>query len=136
MIARNNIFNIRIGQNWTGRMPNNGVKGFCEFVSVPYCVRAALCILRSYRKRGIFTIESIISTWAPPSENNTSAYISFVCERLSVSKDYKISLYHPMDCYNLLASMAKFETGFILLPSCFDEGYFLFSNVESGLFEL
>lgn len=136
MIARNNIFNIRNGEKWLGRMSNAGVKGFCEFVSVPYCVRAALCILRSYSRRGISDVGSIIKTWAPPSENNTSAYISFVCDRLSVSRSYVISVYRPLDCYNFLASMAKFETGFILLPSIFDEGYSLFFNVESDLFSV
>lgn len=136
MIAKNNIFNIRTGEKWIGRMPTGGTNGFVDFVSVPYCVRAALCIIRSYNKRGIVDIESIINTWAPPSENNTSAYISFVCDRLSVSKSYVISVYKPMNSYNFLASMAKFETGFILLPSFFDEGYSLFLNVESDLFSL
>ena len=49
-------------------------------------IRALVKILLTYRfhhKR--FTVESIIERWAPPSENDTDAYIAFVCRKLGVN---------------------------------------------------
>jgi hypothetical protein len=51
---------------------------FVIFSSPIYGIRAMARILRSYKARGIVTLAGIIKTWAPPSENNTAAYISFV----------------------------------------------------------
>ena len=81
MIAKNNPFNIRnnIGNNWLGQTGSN--KGFCVFSRLEYGVRAACIIVcRSYRKRGILTIQEIINTFAPSSENDTDKYIVFVCK--------------------------------------------------------
>ena len=51
MIAKNNIFNIRAGQNWQGR---TGVrKGFVEFMNKEYAIRAWLLLMRTYRRRGL-----------------------------------------------------------------------------------
>ena len=71
MIAKNNPFNIRVGSRWLGLVGQN--KGFCEFASMEYGVRAAAYLLmRSYRKRGIMSIRAIIERFAPSSENDTA----------------------------------------------------------------
>lgn len=52
--------------------------GFRVFGSMDEGIRAAEAQLQRYADRGINTVENIISTWAPPSENDTKSYIAHV----------------------------------------------------------
>lgn len=78
----NNPLNIRISSSaWKGKINPSGDSAFEQFVSMEYGYRAALRTMRTYiNKYGANTIDKIISRWAPPSENNTLAYISNVCK--------------------------------------------------------
>lgn len=84
-IRNNNPGNIReTGADWLGQNGDDGA--FCIFIAPEYGIRAMARIFANYRKRGISTIEQIIMTWAPPSENNTQAYIAAVaheCESMA-----------------------------------------------------
>lgn len=79
MIYKNNPANIRSGSRWLGL---SGTRhGFCEFESLEFGLRALLYILfKYYYKYRLRSISSIISRFAPPSENDTSSYIRFVHE--------------------------------------------------------
>ena len=106
MIAKNNIFNIRAGQNWQGK---TGVRrGFVEFVNKEYAIRAWLILMRTYRRRGLTTLRQIVTTFAPPKENNTEAYIDFVCKQTKYNAGYEIK---ADSTYILLGiAMAAMET--------------------------
>lgn len=106
MIAKNNIFNIRAGQNWQGK---TGVRrGFVEFVNKEYAIRAWLILMRTYRRRGLTTLRQIVTTFAPPKENNTEAYIDFVCRQTKYNPGYEIK---ADSTYILLGiAMAAMET--------------------------
>ena len=87
-LRNNNPLNIRRvpGQHWKGQEPpsNSPLKGedreFVRFSSMEYGLRAAFCILDTYRRNyKAVCIEDIINRWAPPSENATSEYIRTVC---------------------------------------------------------
>ena len=106
MIAKNNIFNIRAGQNWQGK---TGVRrGFVEFVNKEYAIRAWLILMRTYRRRGLTTLRQIVTTFAPPKENNTEAYIDFVCKQTKYNSNYEIK---ADSTYILLGiAMAAMET--------------------------
>lgn len=78
-IQINNSFNLRYNpiNRWIGM--TGQYKGFCVFESMDYGIRAGIITLRTYiNKYHLTDVESIISRYAPPSENNTSNYISFV----------------------------------------------------------
>lgn len=79
MIAKNNPFNIRNNRKnkWQGQIGSR--KGFCMFSDLKYGVRAAAIIIRNYYEHGLVTPRQIITRFAPPSENDTGSYISFVC---------------------------------------------------------
>ena len=55
-------------------------------------------------------VDSIISRWAPPSENDTNAYIDFVCKEINVKPldklDNSIEHYLP-----LVKSIIRMENG-------------------------
>jgi hypothetical protein len=79
-IRNNNPGNIKLGTNWDGLSDEQNDDVFCQFKEPVWGIRALMRILLTYRfNHNIRTIEKIIDRWAPPSENNTEAYIAFVC---------------------------------------------------------
>ena len=83
-IRNNNPLNIRhSADRWEGMRMEQTDKSFVQFQSMAYGYRAAWKVLESYWKhfrqqRTVFTVKSIISRWAPPSENATESYIRTV----------------------------------------------------------
>ena len=72
---------IHSSSRWKGRSEKQTDSKFVQFETMYYGFRAAVIILcRSYYLRGWWTPESIISHWAPSTENNTKAYIAAVCK--------------------------------------------------------
>lgn len=106
MIGKNNIFNIRSGQKWLGSV--GSTRGFVDFASRDYCIRAWLKLMRTYRMRGIVTLEQIVSTFAPPSENDTRNYIGYCCDNLGCSPGFRFDC--DDDYIRLSQVMAMFET--------------------------
>ena len=112
MIAKNNIFNIRKGPKaWKGETGAN--KGFVEFESREYGIRAWIVLMRTYRqKHRCATVRAIITRFAPPSENNTQAYIKYCSERVYKSETTWLST--TADYVRLGCAMAQMETGTVL----------------------
>lgn len=106
MIGRNNIFNIRSGQRWLGSV--GSTKGFVDFASRDYCIRAWLKLMRTYRMRGIVSLEQIVSTFAPPAENDTRGYIGYCCDFLGCSPGFRFEC--DQDYFRLSLPMARVET--------------------------
>jgi hypothetical protein len=77
-----------------------------------YGLRAAFLILRRYiRRYKKNTISSIVSTWAPSSENNTIKYIDRVAQMTHLSPDEPIDYYDRDTMCKLVAAMAQVECG-------------------------
>lgn len=111
-IRNNNPLNIRIGNTWLGERPNPTDPAFEEFVTMEYGLRAAFIILRRYiRRYKKNTITSIVSTWAPSSENNTLKYIDRVAQMTHLSPDDHIDYYDRDTMCKLVAAMAQVECG-------------------------
>ena len=111
MIAKNNIFNIRTGAKWKGM---TGAKnGFVEFETREYGIRAWIVLMHNYRvKHRCATVRAIITRFAPPSENQTQAYIKYCRER--VYKSEITWLTTTADYVRLGCAMAKMETNTVL----------------------
>src|SRR6266850_7076468 len=92
-IRNNNPGNNRhTGARWQGMADEQPDPNFVTFIAPEYGIRAIVRILRSYTKRGKNTIRQYISTWAPPSENNTEAYVQSVVNRVGISADVEVAL--------------------------------------------
>lgn len=80
-IRNNNPGNIEKNPNnpWRGAI-NGQDSRFETFASPEWGIRAMVKIFRSYSRRGIDTVEEIISTWAPAHENDVRSYVMSVCE--------------------------------------------------------
>lgn len=87
--------NIRQGIRWHGlkdpahMTPEQKAETqFCVFENPAEGFRAMATILRNYKKlHAIHTIRGIISRWAPPTENNTGAYVNSVCNKVGMMPD-------------------------------------------------
>jgi hypothetical protein len=83
-IRNNNPLNIRhSADQWQGASTTQTDKNFVQFQSMAYGYRAAWKILDTYclrfrRERKVYNVRTIISRWAPPTENDTDAYIKSV----------------------------------------------------------
>lgn len=67
--------------------------------------------LQSYGKSGVNTIAGVIGKWAPPNENNTSAYIADVSQRLGIPPNQKIDLSNPLQRQALSTAISLHENG-------------------------
>lgn len=133
MIGKNNPLNIRTSAhyNWDGQ--EGATRGFCNFESVEKCRRAgAYLLMRSYRRAGVTKLADIIRRWAPAVENNTNAYISFVCKRTGFRLD--TTLCFVSDFAAVLAAMEIFEQG--VVNSARDGYYFTAKASYEYLIEL
>ncbi|MDY4387898.1 lytic transglycosylase domain-containing protein [Pectobacterium aroidearum] len=67
--------------------------------------------LSLYAQRGINTVEGIISTWAPSSENDTGAYVNAIAERLGVHPQAALNLQNPQVLGGLMNGIIHHENG-------------------------
>lgn len=112
MIGQNNILNIRTSSafNWNGQ--TGSTRGFANFESIELCRRAgAYLLMRSYRKAGCKTIDSIIRRWAPATENDTEGYIRFVSKLSGLPSTAKLCF--DNDYASILAAMEIMENGYV-----------------------
>lgn len=80
-VRNHNPGNIEWGDPWQGLVPQPGRKDprFCQFTTPAYGIRALARTLITYQdKHGIRTVTAAINRWAPPVENDTSAYVRAV----------------------------------------------------------
>lgn len=92
--------------------------GFCQFSSISYGIRALCRTLFSYHvKYGLNSVSEIISRYAPPSENDTAAYIDFVTSRM-VMRGYEPGVsdvfYNASTFLTLVESICQMETSYHL----------------------
>ena len=94
-IRNNNPGNIRHGANWQGLNPNSRSidAAFCVFNTPVAGIRALAKVLINYKKiYGLNTVRQIISRYAPPNENQTTAYVQSVARQLGVLPDVVIDI--------------------------------------------
>lgn len=122
-IRNNNPLNIRRNpkNNWVGKLEGGELldKEFEVFTSIEYGCRAALKLLRKYIKDGYNTPRKIIQRWAPPVENNTTAYLNMVCYWSDLEPYTVISHEDKDKLCRLAAAMARYENGVIVRLSHF-----------------
>lgn len=123
-IRNNNPLNIRIGNTWLGEVNNPTDTEFEQFVSLEYGLRAAFIILRRYiRRYHKNTISSIVSTWAPATENNTLKYIDYVAQVTGIAPDAQIEFFDKETMVRLVSAMARYECGQPVDEAKISKGY-------------
>ena len=134
-LRNNNPLNIRKvkGQHWQGEISSpRGEDGrglsFVHFSSLEYGLRAAFCILRTYRnKYKAVCIEDIITRWAPPTENDTRKYICDLCRLTGFGGKERLT---ESEWPKLVQAMARIECGTVLSEDVILKGFRLYRGSE------
>lgn len=85
---------------------------FARFETAFDGLRALSRQLVLYAGRGINSVEKMISTWAPASDNNnTAAYIQAVSQRLGVNPQAALNINDPQTMSALMSSIIHHENG-------------------------
>jgi hypothetical protein len=112
-IRNNNPGNIRRGNKWQGLAPVQTDPSFDQFVSMEYGCRALARVLATYRSQGLNTVRKIINKYAPPVENNTSAYVNAVASYLGVTADQVIDIRMAWRMAQLMRAIIRHEVGVV-----------------------
>lgn len=123
-IRNNNPFNIKRSYNrWLGKLPKSICqdKTFEQFQNMEYGVRAGLLLLRNYVHRyNLKTVDSIISRFAPSSENDLKSYVAYIYNTIGllganptdvgiVGSDAFFALAHGIMMYESRYSLSLFD---------------------------
>lgn len=107
-IRNNNPGNLR---------PPGASTGFQQFATPEEGIAALDKNLQSYGNKGVNTITGIISKWAPPSENNTKAYIDRVSKQLGINPNQPLDMSNPLVRHQLSGAIMLHENGAALFRS-------------------
>ena len=127
-----NPLNIRrvAGTRWKGQRTEQTDREFVQFVSVEYGIRAAFCILDTYRRKyKAVCVEDIINRWAPPSENATSEYIRTVCRLTGFGGKERLE---ESQLPALVCAMAFVECGAPISKETINKAYSLYVKLKSN----
>lgn len=125
----NNPLNIRISKTkpWKGEVRPSRDLEFAQFREMAWGYRAAFKLLDNYRRlHSCVTLAHYISRWAPPTENNTKAYISFVAARAEIGADTVLDTRDEMQMRKVVAAMSYIENGIEADPDEVRNGWVLF----------
>lgn len=108
-IRNNNWLNIKFDpdNDFIGQTGYDS-KGFARFSHPIYSLRAGFRLLNTYKQKGIDTIESIITRFAPSTENPTTEYIKTVSKLTGISPSSTITAF---EWPRVLQAMVKVEVG-------------------------
>lgn len=109
----NNPCNLEQGNIcWQGLVLSSRETRFCTFNTVENGIRAAAkCLLIYQTKHGLKTVRDIINRWAPPHENDTSAYVAHVARVLAVGEDAELNLKDYGTLFWLVKAIILHENG-------------------------
>lgn len=109
-IRCNNPGNIRLSsEKWQGEIQGDD-KAFKTFSDPVYGIRALAKLLLNYeRKYGLNTISGLISRWAPPNENDTTAYVKAVAGACGIGAYDPIDVGAYLPC--IVPAIIKHENG-------------------------
>ena len=109
----NNPLNIRHnGDLFRGEVRPSKDREFKQFESMEYGYRAAFRMLRTYQtKHGCRVLADFIDRWAPPTENDTHAYLKAVCRRTKLADVSAVDTLAETQMRSIVAAMSFVENG-------------------------
>jgi len=104
---------IRTNIAWQGKIPHsaNPDKRFEQFENIHWGLRAMLKDLINDINKGKNTVKLLISEYAPPSENDTKAYINSVATTLGVAPTERLKEINSAFLLRLSRAILKVELG-------------------------
>lgn len=127
-LRNNNPGNIRhsAGVTYLGEI-KGADKEFRTFRTMSLGYRAIFVVLHTYCLRyGIRTLREAIERWAPPTENNTSAYVGFVVRESGRSENEPYDTLLAEDMIPIVEAVSRMENGVSAVAEEVAEGWWLF----------
>lgn len=121
--------NIRKGNSWRGERHPQTDREFEEFESMEMGLRAGLKLIKNYQTKPLLlankanTIRKIINRWAPPTENNTNAYIKTVSKRTGLLPDEVVDWTDKAKIVAITEAMCFVECGACIDPEIISSAY-------------
>ncbi len=127
-MRNNNPGNIRLTGGLLYRGERRGADSeFRTFVAPEWGYRAIFVLLHTYSVRyGLNTIAGAIARWAPPSENNTAAYIERVERLTGRSAQSPYDTLTEEDMVPIAAAISEVENGCKADRKAVEKGWRLF----------
>ena len=121
-LRNNNPLNIRRNNTkWQGLAEVQSDRAFFVFVAPEWGYRAALRTLQNYhRVHGLCSLREWIARWAPPCENDTVAYIRYVCQHTGMPADAEPRITNKTVMCSIVAAMSYMENG---VPAVMEDIY-------------
>lgn len=113
-VRNHNPGNLRWGDPWQGLVPEaqRTDKDFCQFIAAAWGIRALAITLITYQdKHDLHTVAGMIMRWAPPSENDTLAYIKTVAAAIGVATGATIDVHDYAVLAPLVRAIIHHENG-------------------------
>lgn len=102
----------RSGVRYRGEVTPSRDAAFKQFESMAWGYRAMFVVLHTYRVRyGLDTPEKMIGRYAPPSENDTGAYVAAVAARAGVAPREPVDTLARAPMTAIVAAMSRVENG-------------------------
>jgi Flp pilus assembly pilin Flp len=131
-LRNNNPGDFRTGVSWLGAVGSEN--GFITFSDISWGLRAlGYDLIQKYNQDGLTTVIAIITKYAPPSENNTDAYIASVAQFMGIDPNQDLNLNNDSTVlpslmraimnqelgatYSAMVTDADIETGIGMIPS-------------------
>lgn len=111
-IRNNNPGNIKKGSSWQGLHPVQSDPVYCVFIRPEDGIRAIVKILMSYQKKhNIHTIKAAIQRYAPPSENKTETYATYVASKSRFQLNENLHFSSKMTLKRIIPAIIEYENG-------------------------
>jgi hypothetical protein len=113
-VRNNNPGNIEWGDPWQGLVPlaQRTDSRFAQFTTPAYGIRAiARLLITYYDKHKIDTVRGAINRWAPPGENQTTAYVASVASLMGVDPDQPLDFHDFTTLKGLVEGIIRHENG-------------------------
>lgn len=111
-IRNNNPGNLNfVGQKGAHKEDHGDSSRFAAFDTMADGIRALRDQLMIYGRRGINTIEGIISKYAPPSENNTQGYIAGLSQRVGAPPNAPLNMADIAVQQQMISGISRIENG-------------------------
>ena len=131
---KNNPLNIRKSNTkFLGEIASTNA--FKDFINREFGYRAAFRNINTYISiYKVDTLEKIISRWAPDNENDTEAYIQFVCNKTNLKRD-KQFIKSDNQLIDLIYAMSWIENGIQPFIREIEDAYEIINvqTVEEGM---
>ena len=129
-IKYNNPGNIGKGDAWQGSVTPGASASFVEFQTLAYGLRALFINTVAKINNGKNTIEKIITSHAPPTENNTENYINHVSEWTGIARNSVIQANDIDSLKKIVRAITRQEHGVTLSDSEIAEGFDLWQSIK------